>query len=226
LTRYRVNLKMAKQFADQGGAASSNPSWLRRWLTSKMMRRLADTELRARRRKKTELRRQKSGAVHRIEYFHQVGDPYSHLAAQVLQPLIDTYEVEVSCHLVAGASGKNSPEPALLQEYARYDCTLVAPHYDLEFNVETTAPSEQGAALATRILAASDQLGFPQLAVTVGQALWTDDMHSLAELAERFGCSDAAEAEQRVVRGTARRARLGHYSGAMFYYGGEWYWGG
>ncbi|WP_448502710.1 DsbA family protein, partial [Sphingomonas sp.] len=25
--------------------------------------------------------------------------------------------------------------------------------------------------------------------------------------------------------GSARLARLGHYSGAMFYYGGEWYWG-
>ena len=28
-----------------------------------------------------------------------------------------------------------------------------------------------------------------------------------------------------VEAGTAKRAELKHYSGAMFYYGGEWYWG-
>jgi 2-hydroxychromene-2-carboxylate isomerase len=30
---------------------------------------------------------------------------------------------------------------------------------------------------------------------------------------------------ERLAAGTARRQELNHYSGAMFYYGGEWYWG-
>ena len=29
----------------------------------------------------------------------------------------------------------------------------------------------------------------------------------------------------RLDSGTAHRAELKHYSGAMFYYGKEWYWG-
>ena len=35
----------------------------------------------------------------------------------------------------------------------------------------------------------------------------------------------AADADLVVARGNARRDDLKHYSGAMFYYAGEWYWG-
>ena len=109
---------MAQQFSDQGGAATSEPSRLRRWLASQMMRRMADPERRSRRRQKLEQRRRKSGRPHRVEYFHQVEDAYSHLAAQLLQPLLDTYEIELVTQLVAGPSGKNAPEPELLLDYA------------------------------------------------------------------------------------------------------------
>jgi 2-hydroxychromene-2-carboxylate isomerase len=44
-------------------------------------------------------------------------------------------------------------------------------------------------------------------------------------LAKEHGAVDAASAQARIAAGNARRAKLGHYSGAMFHYGGEWYWG-
>ncbi|MCZ6830699.1 MAG: hypothetical protein O7F73_14155 [Gammaproteobacteria bacterium] len=49
---------MAQQFSYQGGAATSDPSPLRRWLTSQMMRRLANPDRRERRRQKLEKQRQ------------------------------------------------------------------------------------------------------------------------------------------------------------------------
>ncbi|MFM7274429.1 MAG: 2-hydroxychromene-2-carboxylate isomerase, partial [Gammaproteobacteria bacterium] len=70
-------------FRDQGGAASSDPSWLRRQLTSLMMRRLADPERRDRARQAAERLRIRRGEAHRIDFFHDAADPYSHLAAQV-----------------------------------------------------------------------------------------------------------------------------------------------
>ena len=216
---------MAQQFSDQGGAASSEPSRLRRWLTSQMMRRLADPDRREKRRQKLEKQRRKTHQAHVVEYFHQMEDPYSQLAAQLLQALLDTYEIELVSHLVSGPSGDNAPEPDLLLEYARYDCGMVAPHYDLQFPVDAKAPSVELLGQATRILATVEAAGFPQLAVSVGAALWADDARQLSELGRRIGLASAEEAQQKVARGTARRASLGHYSGAMFYYGGEWYWG-
>lgn len=42
------------------------------------------------------------------------------------------------------------------------------------------------------------------------------------ELADRW---DIAPADAELNEGSARLAKMGHYSGAMFSYGGEWYWG-
>lgn len=216
---------MSQQLIDQRGVGNSEPSRLRRWLTSQMMRRLANPARRDRRRQQQEKQRRKSGQAHRIEYFHQVGDPYSHLAAQMLQPLLDTYAVELVTHLVAGAAFKNAPEPDLLQEYARNDCGLVAPHYDLQFPQDAPPPSPQLQAKANRILAASKSDSFAQLAVTVGEALWTGDSGRLDALGGRHGLASVADARRKVAQGNMRRKSLGHYAGAMFYYAGEWYWG-
>src|SRR5690606_3303197 len=51
------------------------------------------------RRRATELRRRMSGQPHRVLYFHQVDDPYSHLAAQVLPRLRERFDVELEPHV-------------------------------------------------------------------------------------------------------------------------------
>jgi 2-hydroxychromene-2-carboxylate isomerase len=66
---------------------------------------------------------------------------------------------------------------------------------------------------------------FPKLAVQVGQALWAGDSGELDALADRVGLLSPDDAARRLDDGNRRRTTLGHYSGAMFYYGGEWYWG-
>jgi hypothetical protein len=47
------------QFKDQGGAATMDPSALRRWITSKLMRRMSSERYLSRRRIKAEKQRQK-----------------------------------------------------------------------------------------------------------------------------------------------------------------------
>jgi 2-hydroxychromene-2-carboxylate isomerase len=215
---------MARQFSDQGGASSSEPSRLRRWVTSRMMRRMADPARRQRRRLKLEKERRKAGESHVIEYFHQANDPYSYLAAQLLQPVLDAYDVVLMPHLVHEPSGKNAPEPELLLEYACSDCGLLAPHYQLEFPRDATPPGVADTELATRILATAQSANFPRIATGVGEALWRGG-EQLQEVGRRLGVASEETAHQKIVSGTARRAELGHYSGAMFYYAGEWYWG-
>jgi 2-hydroxychromene-2-carboxylate isomerase len=152
------------------------PFWLRhllrRWVDS-----FTTPKARTKSRSKVEAARVKAGEPHRVEYFHQHDDPYSHLAGQVLQSFAERYDIELVTHRIRASGGKNQPELEKLDAWAKRDAELIAPHYGL------TRPTE----LNTK----------------------DDEPASEAEL-------DA---------GNARLAELGHYSGAMFYYGGEWFWG-
>ena len=47
----------------------------------------------------------------------------------------------------------------------------------------------------------------------------------LASPSELIDTTDQAPGEAALDAGSVRLAELGHYSGAMFYYAGEWYWG-
>ncbi|MEZ5573216.1 MAG: DsbA family protein [Halioglobus sp.] len=216
---------MAEQFKEQGGAATMDPSSSLRWATSKLMTALCRPQRLARQRVKIEKQRVKSGAPHIVEYFHQVDDGYSQLAAQVLTALAQRYDIQMVCHLVTGPQGKNAAEPELLLQLSRYDAFHVAAEYGLTFARHDARLQPALVTLAAGILAAQDAQGFVARAAQVGQALWADDEAALRQLAEQFGCATDAVTAQRITAGTQRREELKHYSGAMFYYGEEWYWG-
>ena len=216
---------MADQFKEQGGAATMNPSRLGRWLTSKVMTRLSQPRSVQGRHAKAERARLTMGAPHQVHYFHQVDDGYSHLAAQLLLPLLARYNIELCCHLVCANRKKNVPEPALLARLSRYESQLVAPGYGLVFPDHPHEPDTHHVSLATCILAAQSPETFPEIVAEVGDALWSDDGARLNHLAEAHGLVAAEHAEVVVAAGTQLRREMKHYSGAMFYYGGEWYWG-
>lgn len=216
---------MAQQFDDQGGAATSNPSAPLRWLTSKLMSHMVSPATVERRRSRAERARLRAGGPHRVEYFHQVADGYSHMAAQLLRPLLDHYDVELVCHLVTVEHDRNLPEPDMLLPLSSYDSASVAPHYGLDFSAEAGAPDAEQLRQCEQILAAVPQESFPEAAVAVGNALWRRDGAALSALAQQHGTCDAAATDARIAEGGQRRAELGHYSAAMFHYGGEWYWG-
>jgi hypothetical protein len=65
-------------------------------------------------RRKAENRRLKAQKQHVIEYFHQVDDPYSHLASQVLQAFFARYDMDLHIHIVTEQTGLNVSEPELL----------------------------------------------------------------------------------------------------------------
>lgn len=216
---------MVAQFQDQGGVAAMDPSPLLRWAASLVLRRMASPDRIAARRTKVERARRQAGAAHTVEYFHQVDDGYSHLAAQLLRPLLDAYDIRLVCHLAPGPSDRNAPEPELLLDLSRYDASRIAPHYGLSFPANAQAPDAALLEWARRILAGVNDSAFPDIAPLVGDALWTGSMAAMRTLAERYPPVDRATAEARVNVGAKRRAALGHYSGGMFHYGKEWYWG-
>ena len=219
-----VETMAAKPRSPRGGEMA-NPSRPLRWAMSKMLARAADPDRIAARRAKLEAKRRRAGAPHVVEYFHQVDDGYSHLAAQLLGAFVERYQVRLVCHLVGPPSGPNAPEPDFLLGLSRYDAARIGPHYGLGFPGDAEAPDRDLVDLATGILAGvvTDSGAFADAAPRVGDALWSGSAEALQGLAERY--RPAADAKSVLASGERRRAELGHYSGAMFHYAKEWYWG-
>lgn len=218
---------MPEQFKEQGGFATMDPSPLRRWITSRVVRRAVSPGRLQKSRRKAERARIRLGGAHCIEYFHQVDDAYSHLAAQTLEALLNRYDIELTYHLVSGPGGDNLPEPELLPRLSLADAALVASHYGLVFPEDASLPGSLRVQQAHSILARCGIDDFPAVAVSVGEAIYSgpDAETALDALQKAYGGADKQNTEQAITAGNARLAELKHYSGAMFYYAGEWYWG-
>ncbi len=190
-----------------------------------MMAALTSATLRDLQRTATELGRRVRFAPHRIAYFHQVDDPYSHLAAQTLEPLCERYDIELEPHLAAAPDDDAAPDRARLEAFARKDAGDIAPAYGLSFPAGAPAPDPALSRAVAATLAAAPASAFARRAVHLGTALWAGDAQRIAALGERYGRVSDEEAAATERAGSARRRDAGHYLGATFAYGGEWYWG-
>jgi 2-hydroxychromene-2-carboxylate isomerase len=200
------------------------PGWLRHLITAVLVRPLITPHLIERRRIKSEAKRRKAGEPHVVEYFHQLDDPYSHLAAQVLATFAERYDVQLKVHLIRATGGASQPAFDKLARWARTDCGLIAPHLGLAFPQGAgLAPDPTHQGLAGRALVAlSDPQRVAQLNA-ISEAMWAGDTSTL----ERLAASGAStrQLDDALDAGSARLHELQHYSGATFYYAGEWYWG-
>lgn len=160
-------------------------------------------------------RRRVTGARPVVHYFHQADDPYSWLAARALLHLEESYDVTVHPFLVPAADQAAAPDPERLREWALRDAQTLARGVTL-----TPPPSRLPDASETRAAEAalagiSDARSFSAISAAI-EASWLAG----SPLPEASG--DPVEPRE---RGAKLRARLGHYSGAMFHFEGEWYWG-
>ena len=106
-----------------------NPiKWLELELKRNVTRAILDTEKNLQNKKKREQKRLQEGRNHLIYYFHQVDDPYSHLCAQTLPLIANTYDVEIKTFLVPSPTKEAAPEPDLLKSHSLEDAKIIAPH--------------------------------------------------------------------------------------------------
>ena len=174
------------------------------------------------RRADAERARRRAGAPHLVEYFHQVDDPYSHLAAQALRLMTDRYAVELKPWVVGAPEDWAAPERALLLDHARRDAARLAAGADLRFIDPGAQPDPALIAAATgHLVRTKDPTVFLDRAITLGDALWRGSPIRGADPRDAGGADPAAA----IAEGDARRKALGHFMGGMIHYGGEWYWG-
>ena len=179
-----------------------------------------------------ELVRRLRRSPHEIELFHQVDDPYSQLALAAIPRLAERYAVRFRIRLVSPTDRLYAPEPELLAAYARRDCAWIAPHYGLQFSADTPRPEAGDVIRVERWLTArAGQASFLDDALAAGRALWASDSEARTqreriEVDLREGrAATESETERLLAEGNARRTRRRHYSGGMFWYAGDWYWG-
>lgn len=179
-----------------------------------------------------ELVRRLRRAPHEIELFHQVDDPYSQLALEAIPRLAERYAVRFRFHLVSPTDRLHAPEPDLLAAWARRDCAAIAPYYGLDFPSHARQPDPEAVRRVERWLAVRlERTSFVEDAIAAGRALQADDPEARAfreriesDLRTGRGASES-EAERVLAEGDALRTRRRHYSGGMFWYAGDWYWG-
>ncbi|MBY0399660.1 DsbA family protein [Myxococcota bacterium] len=194
--------------------------------------------------RRRELVRQLTRRPHVLHFFHQVDDPYSHLALAAIPRLAERYEFELHFHLASATDRIHAPEPELLAAHARRDCGWIAPHYGLDFPRDAPRPSAEDVRRIERVLAGRmGQDEIVAIALELGRALWWNDpaaRETLVRLEQARGIGSptvsqetaawaletAEEEADRMLRiGSALRRKWGHYSGGTFWYAGEWYWG-
>ena len=180
-------------------------------------------------RARAERERRRRGEPHRIEFFHQVDDPYSHLVAQALVKLQERYEVEVATWLVEPPEDWAAPARALLESYSLVDARRLAVKAGLHPSSETRPGPEKVLAVQRELAATLPASRDPgskatlEAVVALGEGLW--EMESDASQAAGGHGETDVGLEAALRAGTQRRAELGHYLGGTCFYGGEWTWG-
>jgi len=187
---------------------------------------LLDERRRDKARARAERERRRKGEPHRIEFYHQIDDPYSHLLAQALVELQRRYEVEVVTWLVEPPEDWAAPARALLESYSLVDARRLAAKAGFHATSETRPGPEAVLDVQKKLaatLAAPEEPGSAatlEAAVALGKGLWSGESVATYE-----DTATDATLEAVLRAGTERRAGLGHYLGGTCFYGGEWTWG-
>jgi 2-hydroxychromene-2-carboxylate isomerase len=142
------------------------------------------------------------------------------VVASILPRLTERYDIDIAAHVVGPPPESAAPEREKLVDYSRKDAQLLARHWGLKFDDHGRQPSAQQVQRVTEQLVTSAENGtFVTQADALSTSLWD------ALTAESAALPLTPQTSAHMAAANALRRRLGHYLGATFYYGSEWYWG-
>ncbi|MGE5186940.1 MAG: DsbA family protein [Acidobacteriota bacterium] len=172
-----------------------------------------------------ELRQRVTGATRKLDLYFEIADPWSYLAAQAAQRLVDAYGVELAFHVITPPASDVDPAPQLREIHRVRDAQQLADYWNVEFpgkkDADPGAVRDVGTALV-RERPAADQL---RCALELTTAMWSGDKKQLAKLLGTWGAESHGSVAPILNAKYAELRKAGHYMGAMFHYAGTWYWG-
>ncbi|KAB2881779.1 MAG: hypothetical protein F9K40_23840, partial [Kofleriaceae bacterium] len=172
-----------------------------------------------------ELRRKVTGKGRAIDFYFDLADPWSYLAAQAAQRLAVAYPVDLRFHFVSPPASDVDPAPALRLKHALRDAAELAQFYDVDFpGKKELDPGalRRGGQVLIRPRPDAEQLA---VALEVATALWSRDDKTLTSLMGKYGNEASGSLPPHLASAYSELRKAGHYQGAMFHYGGDWYWG-
>jgi 2-hydroxychromene-2-carboxylate isomerase len=179
----------------------------------------------AMRRAVVELKQRVTNAPRRLDFYYDISDAWSYLAAQAVDRLVAAYGVELAVHVVTPPASDVDGSPALRPKHAVRDAQLLAEYWNLDFpgkkEADSGAVRDVGTALV-RARPAADQL---RCILDFGHALWSNDRKAIAKLLGTWGAEAHIAVAPILNSNYAELRAAGHYQGAMLHYAGDWYWG-
>lgn len=161
----------------------------------------------------------------RLDFYFDIADAWSYVAAQAASRLVEAYGVELAFHVVTPPASDVDPAPALRAKHAVRDCQQLADYYDVAFpgkkEADPGAVRDVGTVLV-RERTAGDQL---RAALELAAAMWAGDRKQLTKTLGVWGTESHGSVPPILNANYAELRGAGHYQGAMFQFAGEWYWG-
>lgn len=195
-------------------------AWIKRQRRARVLKKATDMAALESARERAEEARFNRGAPHVVEYFHQMNDPHSYLAAQCLLTLQKRYDIELQVHLVSAEPAAYERLPA---RFTGEDALLIAPFYDLQFAPVEGAPARDLTQQAMAIITSAHPSERVEALDAVCEMLWSSAASELDSMALKYGQATEQETREFVEQGDARRREIGAINSGAFYYEGEWY---
>jgi 2-hydroxychromene-2-carboxylate isomerase len=173
-----------------------------------------------------ELRRKVTGGQRVVDFYFDITDPWSYLAAQAAQRLAQAYPgVDLRFHLVSPPAADVDPAPNLRNQHALRDAIDLGHYWNVDFPGKK--PLEPNALRKAGQILIKPRPDAEQLALSLelGKALWTNDQKAITALMGKFGTEASGAVAPFLATAYSALRKAGHYQGAMFAYGGDWYWG-
>ena len=176
------------------------------------------------RRRAHELRRRVLGRPHTVILFLELDDPYSYLLSLHVPELRSRFDIEVRLQLTETPADEFRPRAEMQAVHAVQDCKRLAEELGIPFlDKGAVPPVEHRRALIDTLAALAGSAEFDAVLLEVMQFYWRGDIDGVSR---RIGkASTSTTGAQLLQEGQRLLRKLGHYSAATLYYGGEWYWG-
>ncbi|WP_417765571.1 DsbA family protein [Spongiibacter tropicus] len=163
----------------------------------------------------------RENAQDELEFYYAVGDPHSHLAAQLLPRLQAQSKLTIRLRLVSQQQSPIYPEIDKQRRFALNDVPRLASAYGLQTVPMNGPPDDALTTQANAYLMAADSLeDFIRREWQAASVLFSGQ----GDLPVG-DTKSATDVEETLQANNLRRERLGHYLPAMWQFRGDWFWG-
>ena len=158
-----------------------------------------------------------------LDFYFDLADPWSFLAAQVAQRLVAAYDVPLGFHYISAPATDVNPQPLMRLSHGVRDAKELAGYYNLDFpgkkELDPGVLRRIGAALivdrpATELLAA---------ALELTDLLWRNDQTAMPLALGKHAQESQITIPTVTAANYVELRKRGHYQGAMLSYRGRWY---